>query len=436
MTGNINYKHALNYINTFQFHGFRLGLERMEEILSAIGHPEDLFPCIHVAGSNGKGSVCATLSSILHASGLKPGLYTSPHLYSLTERFRCCEKDISEEELAEIIFQIKGLVDSGYELSYFEFTTTIAFLWLKKMRPDIVILETGLGGRLDATNVVSPVISVITNISLEHQSYLGDTIEKIAKEKAGIIKKGSRVISGVLNKGAREVIENKAREMGCSIFELGRDFFCASRPDGTLSYHGKNLQVDGIEPGLKGRYQEDNLALALAVCEHLTGLGWRINEKHIKKGVKRVVWPCRLETFQGSCHVLIDGAHNKEGVSGLKAFLRSFCGDKESTLLWACSDEGGDKDIASMLFFITPLFKKIIITQPPGPRKPVTIKQWQTLSGMEKMDFEKDWRQALALALKICGKDDLLCVSGSLYLAGSVREELIKMDFKRYDETY
>lgn len=405
----------------------------MERILRALGHPERAYPAIHVAGTNGKGSVCAMLSSILTAAGYKVGLYTSPHLVSLTERFRFCEKDILEDELAELIFQVKDLVDNGYELSYFEFTTTIAFIWFKKIGIDIAIMETGLGGRLDATNVITSLVSMITNVSLEHQSYLGATISQIAREKAGIIKKGVRVISGVRDKEAREVIRRTSKEMGSRLLELDRDFSCALSADNTLEYHGRNLHIHSIETNLLGRYQQDNLALALAACNYLMNEGYKIDEEHIKKGAKNVFWPCRLEFLRGTCKAIIDGAHNPAGVTEFKAFLESEIKDRDSVLLWASSDEGGDKDISSMLSLLEPLFEKIIITEPPGPRKPVTIERWKEVISNKKLDFIKDWRNALSVALKKCKNKKLLCVSGSLYLAGNVRKELLSKGFKGYE---
>jgi dihydrofolate synthase/folylpolyglutamate synthase len=206
MHGYNNFRSALSYIDKFQFHGLHLGLERMTAILKVLGAPERAYPCLHIAGTNGKGSTCAMAASILQAAGYRVGLYTSPHLSSLRERFRIGDTMISEEELTREIEKIRHFIERGYELSYFEYTTAVAMDWFAEREVDLAVFETGLGGRLDATNVITPLVSVITNISLEHQSYLGSTIPEIAREKAGIIKRGIPVVTGVKSRSAKEVI--------------------------------------------------------------------------------------------------------------------------------------------------------------------------------------------------------------------------------------
>ena len=205
-------KDAENFLNKFQFHGFRLGLERIEAALKALGHPERDYPCIHVAGTNGKGSVCAITSSILEKAGYRVGFYSSPHLFRLNERFRINLRPVSDEKLKALIEEVASLTEKGYELSYFEFTTAMAFLYFSWERVDIAVIETGLGGRLDATNCILPLVTAITNISLEHTAYLGRTIKKIAFEKAGIIKGGCPCICGNVNEKALKVIERVAKK--------------------------------------------------------------------------------------------------------------------------------------------------------------------------------------------------------------------------------
>jgi dihydrofolate synthase/folylpolyglutamate synthase len=441
---------AIAYLNSFQFHGFRLGLERTTAILSALGNPHISYPCLHVAGTNGKGSVCATIASILSKAGLKTGLYTSPHLVSVRERFRIGDKEIGEEALARLISKIKALVDDGYELSYFEYTTAIAMEWFREEGADIAVFETGLGGRLDATNVVTPVVSVITNVSFDHMSYLGTTLSGIAHEKAGIIKTGVPVISGVIDGYPREVIRARCKEMNAPLWELGRDFDVKEDyipPDkggrgvgGLWDYKGHSIDVCGIRLRLPGAHQALNLAMALAACERLMEKGLKIDIKAIKEGVEGVFWPCRAEFLRGPCLALIDGAHNPAGVHTLKSLLEDFI-SKEGTahspkaLLWACSNEGKDKDFASMLNEVAPFFEDVIVTEPPGPRHPVTVDEWRTGGGLsDAAALEKDWERALGSALSIAnkgvgGQGGLLCVAGSLYLAGAVRERLIQSGF-------
>ncbi len=426
---------AINYLNRFQLHGFRLGLERMHAILKALGEPHKLYPSIHVAGTNGKGSVCAAIASILQASGYKTGLYTSPHLVSLAERFQINGRMIEDEDLARMIFRIKNLVEAGYELSYFEYTTAISMEWFAENRVDIAVFETGLGGRLDATNVISPLVAVITTIGIDHQKYLGQSIREIANEKAGIIKSGVDVVSGIpSNSEAGRIISDRCRRLGVTRFERGRDFRITLDEQGRINYSGICLGIKGLKHKLKGRHQADNLSLALATCELLTRKGFNINRSHMVKGCDNLAWPGRGERIQFEGRdVFIDGAHNLDGVKALKGLLTDMAGSRDSNstwiLLWACSNEGKDKDFTQMLEEVTSFFDTIIITEPPGPRHPVTIEEWEKhLKGLVGVRFERDWDRALAYCLDTCReKTDLLCVAGSLYLVGAVRGKLTHM---------
>lgn len=432
-----DFKAALTYLDKFQFHGFRLGLERITSILNALGNPEKNYPCLHVAGTNGKGSVCAIIASILHAAGYKTGLYTSPHLSSLIERFKIGNIMISEEELTEQIWRIRDLVKKGYELSYFEFTTAIAMVWFAEHRTDLAVFETGLGGRLDATNIVTPMVSVITNVSLEHQAFLGRTIHEIAREKAGIIKEGVPMITGVRQQPALSVILDRCLELNAPVWKLGRDFDVTIYGNSGIDYQGEFLKINGLDLALKGKHQAINASLAIAACERLIKQGFHITDTAVKNGCKRVDWPGRGELLQGSCRVLLDGAHNSGGLRSLRDLLdqlNTTSGDKGKcfhTLLWACSDEGGDKDFVAMLRQIASLFGQIIITEPPGPRMPVTLERWRKSDIPKDMTLEQNWQKALNKALSNCGKADLLCVTGSLYLVGAVREELMERNFVR-----
>jgi len=430
-----NSKAALAYLDKFQFHGFRLGLERMTSILNAFGNPEKNYPCLHVAGTNGKGSVSAIIASILHAAGYRTGLYTSPHLSSLRERFRIGDVMISEEELSEQIWRIRNFLERGYELSYFEFTTAIAMVWFAEHGADLVIFETGLGGRLDATNIVTPMVSVITNVSLEHQAFLGSSIPEIAWEKAGIIKKGVPVITGVRKQPALSVILDRCLELNAPVWELGRDFNIKEHGNSGIDYKGEFLKINRLDLALKGSHQAANAGLAIAACERLIEQEFRITDTAVRNGCRDVYWPGRGELLKGSCRVLLDGAHNLGGMRSLKDLLGRLNTTPEDkgrnfhTLLWACSDEGGDKDFVAMLRQISSLFGQIIITELPGPRVPVTLERWRGKDIQKDVILEQDWQKALNKALSNCGKEDLLCVAGSLYLVGAVREGLMEREF-------
>jgi dihydrofolate synthase/folylpolyglutamate synthase len=432
-----NFKAALAYLDRFQFHGFRLGLERMTSILNALGNPEKSYPCLHVAGTNGKGSVSAIIASILHAAGYRTGLYTSPHLSSLKERFRIGNTMISEEELSEHIWRIRDFLETGYELSYFEFTTAIAMVWFAEQGTDLAIFETGLGGRLDATNIVNPLVSVITNISLEHQSFLGSSIPEIAREKAGIIKEGVPVITGVREQSALSVILARCLELNVPVWELGQDFDIKEHGNSGIDYKGEFFKINGLDLALRGGHQAINAGLAIAACERLMKQGFKVTDAAVRNGCRSVYWPGRGEMLKGSCRVLLDGAHNLSGARSLKDLLGRLNTSSRNkgrcchTLLWACSDEGGDKDFVSMLRQIASLFGQIVITEPPGPRVPVTLERWRQSDIPKDVTLEQNWERALDKVLSSCGKEDLLCVAGSLYLVGAVREELMERNFVR-----
>lgn len=426
-----HYREAIEYLNSFKFHGFRLGIERMERILAALGAPERSFPCIHVAGTNGKGSVSATLSSILTASGLKAGLYTSPHLVSVRERFRVSEAEITPEGFTRLAGEIRRLVEAGYELSYFEYTTVLAFLWFQKSGVDIAVIETGLGGRLDATNVITPLVSVITNVARDHEAYLGRTLREIAREKAGIVKAHIPVVSGAVEGEAGEVVRETCQRLAAPLRELGREFSSFREEDGSVTYDGTCIRIEHIRPGLVGGHQVRNLSLALAACEVLIDSGIPISEEAIRKGCAHVRWPCRCEFLEGDHLVLLDGAHNPDGAAALRDFLDEIKATRPpGVLLFAASDEGGGKDIAAMIKALSPLFEEIVVTEPPGPRAPVTVERWAQIPGITPTALERNWRPALDIALSLCPPERLLCVSGSLYLAGRVRAELIRRGYR------
>ena len=416
---------ALKYLDRFQFHGFRLGLERMDAILSALDNPHTAYPCIHVAGTNGKGSTCAVINSILTSACYRAGFYSSPHLFRLNERFRIGTSQIDDKTLALLLNRIRSFIEAGYELSYFEYTTAVAMLWFREIGVDVAIFETGLGGRLDATNVVMPEVSVITNIALEHQTYLGDTLQKIAFEKAGIIKPGRPVVCSVKQGAALEVIEARAKELDAPFYLAGRDYSFEVNQDGTMTWQGLGSdEITGITPGLPGRHQASNTALAIAAVKVLDR--FNVEKSHIVDGCANATWPGRGEIFQyRGRRLLLDGAHNPHGIEALKAMLADLAQETESeVLLWACSDEGGDKDFVKMLGEIAPAFKKIIITEPPGPRKPVTVQMWRKSPGMDSLMhawFVKEWQDAFEKAMEACSENGLVCVAGSLYLVGSVR---------------
>ncbi len=419
----MRFKEAILWLSQFEFHGIRPGLSRIYQLLKKLGHPEKKILAVHLAGTNGKGSTAAFLESILRNHGLKTGLYTSPHLASICERFIIAGKPVSEEKFASYCQRIKkALKDSP--ATYFEITTALAFLLFAEEKVEIAIVECGLGGRLDATNLILPELAIITNIGLDHQSYLGHTLEKIAWEKAGILKRKRPLVLGKTPSPARNVIFTRAERLQCPVFEYESDFKIIPTKDG-LFYLGEHT-FKGLNPSLRGSFQRHNLALALKGSEILAQKGiFSLKEEKVKKAVSSTSWPGRFEILKTNPPLILDGAHNPDGI---EALITCICEEKivPFNLIFAASDEGGTKPFYQMLQKLLPFAQKVFLCEPQGPRRPVTIAQWQKWLEKEKPEegcffLLKDPFEALKEALK---EELPVLVTGSLYLVGTIRKKI------------
>ena len=297
----MNFSEAERYLNALQMHKIKLGLEAMQSFLAKVGSPERRLRFVHVAGTNGKGSVCATLLTILKQAGFTVGMYTSPHFSTVRERIRLNDEYISEGEFAELAEKVIDVLGEEV-ITYFEFVTAVALLWYERKRPDLVVLETGMGGRLDATNVVTPLVSLITSISMDHQAYLGDTLSAIASEKAGIIKENIPVVAAG---GVAEVIgvlTDTARKKHAALYLLGRDFFHENETPPQWRWRGQTPplagEIAGLACAMRGAYQHENAALAIAALRLLAGHGFKVDDQILRAALLAVCWPGRLEFFQ------------------------------------------------------------------------------------------------------------------------------------------
>ncbi|MDF1576977.1 MAG: folylpolyglutamate synthase/dihydrofolate synthase family protein [Desulfurivibrionaceae bacterium] len=451
----MDYRQAWSYLDDLQFFKIKLGLDSMSAFLESVGRPQEKLRFIHVAGTNGKGSVAAHLLTILAAAGYKVGLYTSPHLSSVRERFRINHTYISEREFAEHATAIRnslagnrlprGPGDCLPRITYFEFTTALALLWFAEQQVDLVILEVGLGGRLDATNVVTPLVAIITNVSMDHEAHLGNTLAEVAGEKAGIIKPGVPVVSGVVADESLAVVEGSCRERGAPLYLLGRDFDCAEQTDGRWTYrpigHGKPLT--GLRGGLAGGYQRTNGAIALAALEILGKVGFPVAGETLRAALPEVIWPGRLESFclsepglrktvcpdpagvgHGYRRYLLDGAHNPAGVASLVGYLRSRDDFDKLVVVWASM---ADKDYGTSLAMIAALGDILVFTRPEEERSasPGALAEALAAEHRGKTICVDGVGNALEKARQITGGNDLICVAGSLYLVGAVRTLLL-----------
>ncbi len=439
----MNYQEAWGFLDNLQFFKIKLGLESMSQFLDSVGNPHRGLRFVHVAGTNGKGSVSTTLRTILTKAGYKVGLYTSPHLSCVRERFRIDERFISEEAFAHQASVIREALGER-QITYFEFATALALLWFAEEQVDVAILEVGMGGRLDATNVITPLVSVITNVSMDHEQYLGNTLAAVAFEKAGVIKAGVPVIAGVAEDESLAVVEEVCQERKAPLFLLGREFDALRGPEGSWQYRGitESHSLGKLQCRLKGRYQIGNAALALAALETISE-PLPVTDEAIRQGLLSVTWPGRLEYFcladgnpvecpvesaigeDGSLRrYLLDGAHNPAGVDSLIDALVSEFRYVRLILVWGCM---ADKDVAATLTSIVPLADRIIFTRPESERS-ATPEQFMAILPEEersKATGAPTVGEALILAADMAQSGDLICVAGSLYLVGAARKILL-----------
>jgi len=392
------YRQAVDYIFSRERFGIRLGLRNITELMKNLGNPQNSFKSVHVAGTNGKGSVCAFVSSVLQKAGYKAGLYTSPHLFDFRERIQINREKISEEDVVRLLERIKPFVK---DQTFFEVITAIAFLYFSEQEVDIAVVEVGLGGRLDATNVITPLVSVITNISKEHTAYLGEKIDQIAFEKSGIIKPGVPVVSAAAGMPLT-VIQEICSEQNSPLH--------IARPC-------------RIETSLKGDFQEENASVALKVIELLSG--FKINDKAISDGLHSAQWPGRMQFV--SKRILFDCAHNPAGAAVLAKELRKLSYNKIVLVLGIM----GDKDIPSVCRHLERFADEIIVTHPRIERAamPEEISRHLTKSYIIEPDVCKAIERA-----NLCCRNGLVVVAGSIYLIGEAFSCLNLEPFEENDE--
>ncbi len=427
-----NYQEALRFLDSLQFHKIKLGLGPMREFLALVGNPEEYLKIIHVAGTNGKGSVCAGLVSVLQEAGFRTGLYTSPHLASPRERFRINNTFIPIEDFTRITEKIRDVLN-GSMITYFEFTTALALLWFYEQTVDFVVLETGLGGRLDATNVVrNPLLTIITSISMDHEMYLGDTLDLVASEKAGIVKSGVPVVCGNRDDKIVSVIEEPATELEAPLYCLGKEFdFHLSANDLWLFESvitGSETRLEGLVKKNPGVCQLENSSLVLAAVQLLQLAGVDIQECHIRQGLLNVEWPGRLELLEikselGLRRFLLDGAHNPAGVRSLIEALPGFSFNR-LICIWGAM---ADKNIMPGLSAIAEQADYLVLSAVDSPRGAKPQDMIELLAESQKRETLccESSEDALHKAMTFAEAEDLILVAGSLYLIGELRPVLV-----------
>ncbi|MDY6831941.1 MAG: folylpolyglutamate synthase/dihydrofolate synthase family protein [Thermodesulfobacteriota bacterium] len=418
------YQRLIHEMYNLRRFGIKLELSTMQRMLDGLGRPHTRYETIHIAGTNGKGSIATTLATILHSAGYKTGLYTSPHLVTFNERIQINNRPVSNAAVVRACKAVRGLSGDGREPTFFEYTTAMAFYLFAELGVDIAVIETGMGGRFDATNMITPCLSVISNISVEHRMYLGNTLGEIAGEKAGIIKPGVPVVTGARQKPVLDVIKKVAKKQAAPLYRLGGEFRVRRHGDGTFSYHGLSHRWDRLRTVLAGGFQVDNAALVLAGCELLMASGKPLSEATVRKGLASTRWPARLEIVSDSPTVLIDGAHNLQAAKHLAVFLSEQMAGRKITLVAGILD---DKPYRAMLRAIVPLCDRVILTRAQIGRAiaPEILEREARNLGATRTHVIDRVDKALAFALAHTPKKSgAICVAGSLYVAGEARHAI------------
>jgi len=433
-----SYKEALNYLSSlinyekkpdFAYNKRLFNLERTKAILDKLGNPHLHLKTIHIAGTKGKGSTAAITASILDAAGYKVGLYTSPHLISPRERIRIGSSLISKKDFSFYLYQVKSTIESiqrergSLNPTFFEAYTVLAFTYFYQKKVDIAVIEVGLGGRLDATNVIQPLVGVITPISIDHTQQLGNEITSIAKEKAGIIKLYLKVIISKQKKEVTSLLQKVCQEREAICYQVGKDIKF-NLLEATPEY--QKFQIDGLLQKypllflpLAGEHQLWNAAAAVGTVELLRDFGFQVSPEHIKKGLKKVRWPGRIQIISKKPLTLIDCAHNASSAKFLANFLKRFFSDKDIVLVIAVLK---NKDVEGIARALCPLAARVIVTQVNNPRALSTkdlyakIKRYSSTEPLKEESVKKAMDKAKILAKK----EGIVCATGSVYLVGEI----------------
>lgn len=440
----LTYQQALDAIHSFddpylaalRDHGRQTwGLAAIDTLLGRLGNPHLAYPTLHVAGTKGKGSTAAFIAQALIESGLKTGLYISPHLQDWRERIQIDRCLIPGEALARLVQDARGFTEQVPNLSAFEVTTALALWHFARERCDVAVVEVGLGGRLDATSVVRPLVSVITSISMDHMQLLGDTLAQIAAEKAAIIKPGTPVVSSPQKPEAQAVVEQRAEEMGSPLIMVGRDWLAqpvSLSLAGSEALIGTPGRLETYQIGLPGAFQIENAAVALAALEQVREAGLAVTDEGCRAGLAKTRWPGRLEKVRDDPLVVLDSAHNTYSMEKLVEALKTLAGGCPLTFVFGCMT---DKDVEGMLSAMLPVARRVIFTQ----AEPARAAGAQDLLSMAVRIVAEDWQgegdrpdllaistiaESVAYALEHTPSHEVICIAGSLAVVGEARTML------------
>jgi dihydrofolate synthase/folylpolyglutamate synthase len=430
----MNYQETVEYLVNLDVFGWHPGLARIEKLMEVLGNPEKEMRFVHIGGTNGKGSTTSMLVSALRANGYKTGMFISPHLVSYRERMQINGEMVPKERLVELTEKVKGkikvMTDQGYEHpTGFEVSTAIALLYFYEEKTDIAVIEVGLGGAIDSTNVIIPAVSVITNVTLDHMFYLGDTVREIATVKSGIIKEGVPVITASEDPEALDVIRTKAKAMHAPYLRIGRELYynvLELREDGTrfLVKDDQGYSIE-LQTPLVGVHQAVNGSTVMMVIKELEKQGMVFSAEKTMEGFQKTFWPARLELVGTKPKILLDAAHNFDGAVKLRRSLNSIY--KYDKLIYVIGMLA-DKQRSKVLAKLGPLADSIVVTKPNSPR----AGDWEAMY-KEARNYTHDVYKdesiegAVDKALSLAGEDDLVCIAGSIYMVAYAREYILKL---------
>ncbi len=418
------YSETLDWIYNLRGGVIDLRLDRVQRALSIFGHPEKRFPALHIAGTNGKGSTAAILHRVLTQAGYRTGLYTSPHLVSFTERIRVGDEEITPDEVVELAREIKDrVVASGVPLTFFEIVTVMALVYFARRRIDVGVIEVGMGGRLDATNLVQPIVTMVTTISKDHEAYLGSDLLSIGREKAGIFKPGVPVVCGLMPPEVAALMKQQAEEKRSSCYFFGSEFGIFLKNESFFDYKGTIRNLSDIALALRGAHQRINAGVALAALEVASGC-FPVDEPTIRDALQSVRWPGRFEVLRERPWVILDGAHNSEGVNALHDAVKTFRPGGRIKLLFAAME---DKDWRSMLSVLLPLVDQVMLTSVGMERCADPRMLAASLPRSMAHRVVDDARAGLEILFEGAGSEDTILIAGSLYLVGEIRPTAVEL---------
>jgi len=428
----MNYDEAMSYLKNLTKFGWNPGLQRIRKLMSLLGNPEKQLKVIHIGGTNGKGSTSAMIASILQKAGYRVGLFTSPHLHAYTERIQINRVQISQERLVNLVNTVKPYMDQMVEEGFehpteFEVYTALALLYFAQEKVDFAVIEVGMGGAIDSTNVVEPLVAVITNVGMDHMDYLGNTLEEIARVKAGILKPGCKVVTAADRPEVLKIITEECQKKQVELIRVGTDVKYEVKSlsaEGTaFNLHGLGQDLAGLVTSLIGYHQAINGATAVTAILALEHFGIRIPLEAIREGLAQTEWAARLEVIRKKPLVLLDAAHNVDGAVTLRQALEEiFKYDKLVLLIGMLAD----KERQKVMEILGPLASAIVVTKPNNPR----ALDWQSMAEIARnftpeVYLEEKVEDAVEKGLTLVGPDDLLCITGSIYMVADARSYLM-----------